>query len=73
MIGSFNDIINIYSAITHAYGVSLKNISSLIMSELATLYVIGIISKIYLHTMIDATFHLALLLLAQYCQQWRHF
>ena len=68
MIDSFNDIVNVYDAITNANGIGFKNISCLIMSELAAFYVIRIISKIYLHSMIYATFHPALLLFAQ-CSQ----
>ena len=50
-------------------GVGLKNVSGLFLGQATALDMIGIVSQVDLYAMVDAAFHLAFLLLSQYCKQ----
>ena len=53
MINSFENIINFYRLFCNANGIGFENIARLLVRELATFYMIGIIAKIYLSTVIN--------------------
>ena len=53
MINSFENIINFYCLLGNANGIGFENIARLLVCELATFYMIGIIAKIYLSAVIN--------------------
>ena len=71
VVHRLDDIIHIDCLVRPANRIGLKDVTGLVMRKSATLDVIGIIGKIDLGLMINASFELHLLLLAQHGQQ-RH-
>ena len=64
------DIVHIDTIVSsHTNGVSLKDVASLIVSQTATLYMVGVVGQVYLGFMIDTALHPHLFLLAKCCKQ----
>ena len=72
MVDSFHNIVHIDRSLGHTDGICLKNIASLLVRQLATFYMVRVVSEVYLCFMIDATLQPHLFLFAQSCQQCRN-
>ena len=57
VIGCFDHIIYIDNTVLHANGVGFVDIPCLVVGQTAALNVIGVIGKVDLDFVIDATFH----------------
>ena len=73
MIHRLHDVINIDRFIGNADGVRLIDVSGLLMRQEAPLYMIGIICKINLRTMVNTTFQTARLFLPESRQKRKLF
>ena len=65
MIDSFHDVIHIDCFVCDADCICFLDIPCLVVSQFATLDMIGIISQIYLGTMINVAFELHFLLFSE--------
>ena len=62
VVGRLNDIVHPDRFVSNADGVRLENVPRLVVSQAATLDVVGVIGEINLDTMINTTFNLPRLL-----------
>ena len=65
VIGSLHDIINPYRFVRDADGVSLKDISGLLMGQTAAFDMVRIVSQVDLRPVVYATFDMVILLLSK--------
>ena len=72
VVYGLHDIIHTDTLSFNTYGVGLEDVTGLVMSKTTSFYMIGVIGKVNLRTMIDSTFYLHLLLLTKNLQQWRY-
>ena len=70
MVYSLHYIVNVGVFGCYAYGVSLKNQSSLLLGEATALNMFGVVCQIYLDAVINAAFHTAVFLFTQTCKQF---
>ena len=65
VVSRFNDIVHLNSVVGDTYGVSLEDISCLVMGQAATLDVVGVIGEVNLDTVIDTSLNPSVLLLLE--------
>lgn len=65
MVSGLDDVIDSYCFVCDADGVSLKDISGLVMSQAAALDVVRVVCQVYLSTVVDASLDPSILLLTK--------
>ena len=55
VVGGFYDVIHVHAFIGNAYSVGFKNVSCLLVRELAALYMVGVVCEVDLGAVIDAS------------------
>ena len=65
MVSCLNDIIYLNSLVSDTDGVSFEDIPRLVLGQAATLNVVGVIGKVDLDTVIDASLNPSVLLLLE--------
>ena len=55
VVGGFYDVVNVHRFIGDADSVCLKDVSCLLVSELAALNMVGVVCEVYLGAVIDAS------------------
>ena len=69
VIDGLHNVVYVDGLLRHANGVGLKDVTSLLMRQSATFYMVGVIGQVYLCLMIDASFHSHLHLLSKGYEQ----